>query len=165
MRGSITDMDNFCILSLQFILALIKKLLGGQPKPDEAVSLFITIGNMPVGQSIVVFQKETNVMSITLRDDFVLPLVVTGLDTKGKPAQIEGLSFASSDETIAKVDPNGLVVPQDNLGTAQVTVKADTSIGPDTKIIMGTVDIDVVGGEAVTLNIGGTPVPADTVIS
>ncbi len=146
---------------IQFLTGLLLK------KDPQAVSLTISVSpTMPVGQTISIKQTGVHQIMITLRDDFVLPLVVAGADKKGKAAPLENLTFTSADENLATVDGTGLVTPGALEGvalpaTVQITVKADAIIGDGEADLLGTVDIQIVGGQAVTLSVGGTPVPAD----
>jgi hypothetical protein len=126
-------------------------------KQSPAVALRIYVLPLPAGQTITINGTKEGVLMITLRDDFVLPLAVAGTNKKGHPAPLENLRFSSSDDSVLTVGPDGLCTPGDNLGTVQITVKADPKIGPEEGELIGTVDVEVVAGEAVTLQITGTP--------
>lgn len=99
------------------------------------------------------------------------------LDKRNKPAQVQGLAFVSSDETVAKFvagvpDASGAIVPQTgtadiqgtivagNPGVAQVWVEADSDLGDGKTIIVSEkVDVQVTGGVAVGFGapVFGTP--------
>ena len=96
---------------------------------------------------------------ITLRTDYILKLQVSGKDAKGFPAPLENVTYTSSAPEIAAVDAAGLVTPV-GVGLAQINVTADARIGPEEKVLTGLVEITVVAGEAVTLDVGGAPTPA-----
>lgn len=143
------------LLAINHKLDLIWKKLNEQRRP-RATKLVIGV-SVKDGEYVTVRHKKGHKMAITLRDDFILPLVVSGADAKGFAAPVEGVTYSSSDETIATVDANGVVTPVAP-GTAQVTVKADAEIGDGEVDLVGTVDVEVVAGQAVTLAVSGTPV-------
>jgi hypothetical protein len=100
-------------------------------------------------------------------------------DRYGNPAPIDGQpTWETSADGIVTVTPSedGLsaeVVTVGQIGTVQVRATADAVPGAETKLIIGVLDIQVVGGEArvVTLQAGiasskdvtEDPVPADDV--
>lgn len=85
-------------------------------------------------------------------------VAITPVDAKGNVARIDGpATFLSSDETILTVTPNGdlaaLVTATGKLGTAQLSVAADGDLGEGVRPLRGTLDIEIVAGEAVALTI------------
>jgi hypothetical protein len=64
---------------------------------------------------------------------------------------------------VATVEPaqdglSAVVKAADELGTTQISVTADADLGEGVAPIAGTIDIEVVGGQAVALSIvAGTP--------
>lgn len=99
----------------------------------------------------------------TLSDTQEVSVAVTAADAKGNPAAVTGVSFTSSDPTIVAVTDNGdgtatfeAVGP---LGTAQITANASAqNAGGGTDPLVGTLDIQVVASEAVSLTISpGAP--------
>lgn len=62
------------------------------------------------------------------------------------------------------IDSTGKAVVGDLTGVTlptvvQLTVKADARIGEGENDLIGTVDVEIVPGEAVTINVGGTTSP------
>lgn len=103
---------------------------------------------------------------VSLRNDMKLPVSLAPADKFGNPAPVEGVTFESSDTSLATVNvsPDGLsaeVVPVGPVGTLQLKVTADPKIGPEVGVLTGLLDIEILAGEAVTLTINpGAPVPA-----
>lgn len=104
----------------------------------------------------------------TLPDDKGVTVKVSYVDAHGHPATVDGSpSWVSSDPTILVVTPDDAdpfkasVVAGDNLGQAQITVRADADLGSGTRAIVSTFDVEVVGGEAVrgVIEPVGDPVP------
>lgn len=103
-------------------------------------------------------------MAFQIHDFEQVPVTLQALDAEGNPAAVT-YSWASSDETVASVTDNGdgaatiVASPGDGgLGTATITgTVTDTSDG-DT--IDATFEVEVVAGDALTVNIiPGTPEP------
>ena len=95
-------------------------------------------------------------MVYKLPDDKMIHVKVTYVDAKGREAEVDGdVTWASSDETIAKVevDPSdskqAKISAADQLGQAQVTATADADIGDGVQELICTMDVEVVGGQAV----------------
>jgi hypothetical protein len=108
-------------------------------------------------------------MAYTLPDDRVVKVQVSYLDAKGHPATVDGdVEWDTSDTAIIsiEVDPDdstiATVVPVDSLGQAQVSATADADLGSGVTEIVCTMDITVVGGQAVvgTITPVGEPTPA-----
>ncbi len=134
---------------------LIADRWDGQP---AATTLIVSVSGLAPGQTATISQGQENIM-ITLRTDYILKLQVSGKDAKGFPAPLENVTYTSSAPEIAAVDAAGLVTPV-GVGLAQINVTADARIGPEEKVLTGLVEITVVAGEAVTLDVGGAPTPA-----
>lgn len=98
-------------------------------------------------------------MSLILPIDRVVTLSIQPVDAAGNPAPVDGApAWSSSDESLAVVVPaeDGLSAelrPVGALGLAQISVSADARLGPDTLTLTGLLDVQIVGGEAVALNI------------
>lgn len=98
-----------------------------------------------------------------LTDTQQVDLAIKPLDKKGNPAQVDGTPvWASSNPDVVSVVPSadGLsaVAKAGNIGTSQVSVTADADLGPGVTTISGVLQIDVAGGQAVSLGIiAGTP--------
>jgi uncharacterized protein YjdB len=100
-------------------------------------------------------------MAFQLKDSQQLPLEVEALDAEGNAAAIT-VTFASSDESIVAITDNGdgsaMAVASPGaagLGTATVTA---TATGTDGSSLEGSLEIEVIAGDAVSINIlPGTP--------
>jgi hypothetical protein len=120
---------------------LLELRLGvGEPRPKRIPR--------HVGGPTVAFQ---------LRDDQQVALTVEALDSEGNPANVD-TSWTSSDDTIVEILDNGggsaLAVASPGaagLGTATITV--DVTDRSDGDVHTGTFDIEVVAGDAVTVNV------------
>ena len=101
-------------------------------------------------------------MAFQLRDSEQVTLSAEALDSEGNPASAS-VAWTSSDDTVVAVTDNGdgsaLAVASPGaggLGTATVT--CDVTDTSDADVHTGTFDIEVVAGDAVTVNItAGTP--------
>ena len=103
-------------------------------------------------------------MSTIITDTQKVIVSVTFQDKKGNPATIDGLpEWSSSDPTIATVEPSedgysATVFAVGPIGHSQIAVSADARLGEEVNIITGLLELDVVGGEAVSANLtAGTP--------
>lgn len=131
--------------------------LAASLSPREAVSItFICTleGQTYVGDQMIV--KAGQFFSATLKavDKFGNAAV---LDSENPPV------FASSNPEIATVEAavDGLsatVTSTGKTGTAQISVTADAMVGPDEKLIVGTLDLEVLPGDAVTVTLEPGPV-------
>jgi hypothetical protein len=111
---------------------------------------------------LTVIKGEIESMIIT--DTQQVDLAIKPVDKKGNPGQVDGVpAWTSSNPAVATVEPasDGLsatVKAATALGTTQISVTADADLGAGVTPIVGTVDIEVVGGQAVSLSIvAGTP--------
>ena len=109
-------------------------------------------------------------MAYTLANDHYVNVQVAYVDSKGNPAQVDGdVVWASSNDAIVTVavltesvdTTKAQIKPGVEIGQAQITATADARIGPDIKEIICTLDVMVVGGEAVsgTITPTGDPLP------
>ncbi len=107
-------------------------------------------------------------MSLILQDDQKVTLAVRPIDAAGNPAAIDGApawTVEGANPEILTLAPSadGLsceALTVGPLGTCQVKVAADARIGPEVKTITGVLDIEVRGGEAVSLAVDASvPVP------
>ena len=103
-------------------------------------------------------------MALTLTDSQKAALTIAPVDAKGAPASLDGAPvWASSDETIvtvaASADGLSAEVSAVRPGAATVTVTGDSLIGDGTTPIVGTLDVTVIAGQAVKIDItAGAPV-------
>ncbi len=104
-------------------------------------------------------------MATVLTVDQKLTATVAFQDSHGNPATVDGVPvWSAGDATIAAITPaaDGMsaVVAAGNTGSTQISVTADADLGSGIRSIVGTADIQVVGGEAVTAGLTlGTPEP------
>jgi hypothetical protein len=105
-------------------------------------------------------------MSLIIADDQQVGLSIAPKDKKGNAAKIDGIPvWESSDSAILEVTASAeslsaTVVAVGPLGTAQISCRADADLGAGVVELIGTLDIEVIGGQATTLGIiAGSPVP------
>jgi hypothetical protein len=104
----------------------------------------------------------------TLPNDKQVTLKVEFLDAKGSPAKVDSVVWSTDNADIAEVTVSTGNPQIANLkagtatGLAQVIVTADADLGDGIKEIICTMDVEVVGGEAVvgTISPASEPVPA-----
>lgn len=104
-------------------------------------------------------------MGLVLKDSEKVDLAIQGLDAAGNPAPLEGVEWAVSDSLLLDlvVAEGGLLATVSAvgpLGKAQVSVKADALIGEGIAELIGTLDVEIVAGQAVAIAISaGVPAP------
>ncbi len=97
--------------------------------------------------------------TLVLTDSQKVSLSIAPVDAAGQPAPVDGVpAWASSDDTVLTVaaSSDGLAcdaVTTGKLGTATVSVTADADMGAGSTEIVGTLDIQVNAGPAVSLGI------------
>ena len=84
-----------------------------------------------------------------LRDDQTASVTVKAVDAKGFDAALQTITYSSSNEAVATV--LGGVIAAVAPGTATINVVADADLGAGVVEIVGTLDIQVVAGQAVAL--------------
>jgi hypothetical protein len=96
-------------------------------------------------------------LMITLTDVQKFNAALQPLDAVGNPAKVESATWSSSSDIVTVVpSEDGLsatISATGPLGQAQITVKADALIGEGEAELIGTLDVEVVGSQAVTLGI------------
>lgn len=93
---------------------------------------------------------------LVLTDTQQCDLTLQPVDKKGQPAAIDGTpSWSSSNEAVVAVavSANGLsaTLVAGILGTAQINVTADADLGAGVVAVTGTLDVQVVAGQAVAV--------------
>lgn len=89
-------------------------------------------------------------------------------DSLGNPAQVEGVpTWENSNETaiMLTVAENGLSATVSAIGTpgtGQISVTADADLGEGTTNIVGTLDVEVLSGEATVIQLNPSPVREKT---
>lgn len=101
---------------------------------------------------------ENPTMSLILTDTQKVVLSIAPKSAAGNPAKVDGVPAwsATGDQLTLTPAADGMscvVTTSGTLGTAQVSVTADADLGEGVKPIAGTLDIEVVAGEAVSLGI------------
>lgn len=103
--------------------------------------------------------------TLTLTDSQSCPLSVAFVDAAGNPAVVDGApQWLTGNSEILALAPaaDGLscvVNAAGPLGTATVSVSADADLGSGSTTISGSLDVTVIAGAAVTVDItAGTPV-------
>lgn len=96
-------------------------------------------------------------MTYTLPDDKMVDVKITYVDSHGHPASVDGaVAWTSSDDQIVTVvatdgdNTQARITPGANLGQAQITATVDADLGEGVRELITTLDVTVVGGEAVT---------------
>jgi len=94
------------------------------------------------------------VLTVTQEAD----LAVVAFDARGNPAQVAEPRWSSSDESVL-----GVVQSQDGMsavvraagptGNAQVVFRCDADLGEGVVELMGTLDVEVVAGQAVSVSV------------
>ena len=106
---------------------------------------------------------RADIMALIMTNSQEVDLAIQPLDKRGKPAQVDGVPvWSSSDpakvEVAASDDGLSCVAKALNNGTVQISVSADADLGDGIRALTGTLDLEIVSGEAVTLGIiAGTP--------
>ena len=120
-------------------VAIVKDTDTTLPAPSKLVF------EIKIGQLIF---KGVNLMFL-LRDDQTAHINIQAVDAKGFDAQLQTVTYSSSDESVATV--TDAVITAVKPGTATINVLADADLGDGVVQIAGTLDIQVVAGQAVTL--------------
>jgi hypothetical protein len=91
-------------------------------------------------------------------------LSISVADRRGNPARVDGTpAWSTSDATILTVEPaadgmSAVAKAVGAVGTAQVNVTADADLGEGITPLAGVLDVEVLAGQAVAVNIAaGTP--------
>lgn len=106
--------------------------------------------------------KEITMLQMTETQQATVTLAIK--DAKGRAAKVDGVpEWLSSNADVATVNDiaaDGLsaTVKAVGPGVCQITVTADSDLGLGTKHITGFLDVDITGGEAVTVELTAGPV-------
>lgn len=106
-------------------------------------------------------------MAFILKDGQKVPLALVITDSEGNPVTADGdPTWASSDFGLVTITPDSgdatkavaSTVAGPGLGTATITAAVDADLGEGVVEVTGTLDIEVVAGDAAIVNIeAGTP--------
>lgn len=133
------------------------------------------IEDVPEGSVIVTLTydrftitMEGTQMAYTLPADKQVQVQVRYVDANGNPATVDGdVEWESSDDSIATVtvDPGdssiAMVVPGADIGQVQIIATADADLGAGVRELITTMDVSIVGGEAVAGTITPVGEPID----
>lgn len=112
----------------------------------------------------ILYSGEGDIMYV-LPDDQQVGVTVAFVDKKGNPAAVDGIpTWASSDAAVvaltATADGMGANLVAGATGTCQISVTGDADLGAGVVPVIGTLDVQVVAGTAVSAVITpGTPQP------
>lgn len=101
--------------------------------------------------------------TLTLTASQRCELNVAFVDKKGNAAPVQSIDWLVDNSELLQLLPSDVatncpIVPKGPLGTANVTVKADADLGDGVTEIIGTLEVKIVAGQAVTVEIvPGTP--------
>ncbi len=103
-------------------------------------------------------------MSFVLIDSQKVAIAITPKDKAGQPAKVDGAPvWLTSNSEVLTVETaadglSAVVTAVGPLGTATISVSADADLGEGSTPLSGSIDIEVQGGAAVTLDLQpGTP--------
>jgi hypothetical protein len=145
-------------------LTVNHNLINPKPSPPPPIRCVVTA--TVDGFSV----KGTAPMTYKLPDDKQIAVKVAYLDSKGRPAEVDGdVEWESSDTTIVVVtvspddSTQALIAPagEDLLGQVQISATADADVGDGVNHVVCTLDVTLIGGEAVigTITPVGDPQP------
>ena len=114
-------------------------------------------------------EKGEQITMLEMTETQQAPLTLNITDAKGRPAKVDGVpSWSSSNidvATVTDISTDGLSATVKGVapGLCQVTVTADADLGAGVKNITGFLDVNITGGEAITVElVPGTPVEQTT---
>jgi hypothetical protein len=150
-------------MTQSFLKIVLTWLMQWFPAPTAAPVVSFIVG--PVSNRTP-SKKESQMSTLILTDSQKVALALAPADAAGNPAPIDVSTppvWSSSDDTVLTVTAaaDGMsadAVTTGKLGTATISVSADADPSSATKTIAGTLDVQVLAGEAVSLGISaGNP--------
>ena len=120
--------------------------------------------NLELYPNIFVIGDEK--MAITITSTQKVSAAVQAVDSRGNPALVEDIVWSVNDENVLDIfvdeeDPTNMeIFAVGPLGNAQVTVVADADLGEGVVTLQGILDVTVVSGQAVALEIA-TGIPEE----
>jgi len=109
--------------------------------------------SVKLGEFII--KTKGNDLMFTLPNDKNAQLTVTAVDADGNPAQVESITYTSSNPEVATVDETGLVTSV-SIGTAQINVTADADLSEGVTELIGLLEVEVVSGQAVAFTVSAS---------
>lgn len=141
---------------LQELSVKLDKLtaLISPPEAERITFICVLEGITYVGDNMIVKAGQFFSANLKAVDKFGNAAV---LDAENPPV------FASSNPEVATVEAaadgmSAVVTSTGKVGTAQISVTADAVVGPDEKLIVGTLELEVLPGDAVTVTLEPGPV-------
>jgi hypothetical protein len=111
--------------------------------------------------------QEVRVQEMFLQQGQNAALKLAIKDIGGNPAKVQDdkVEWAMSDDTlgvleIAEGGMSALFKPNGKVGALKIQAKGDADLGEGVKEIVGEIDIEVLGGEAVVMELSAEAVPA-----
>lgn len=143
--------NNQIVVSRRCLRELFSFLLGcvEWKKPPRVVFTSILINHLDI---------KGNIMGIKLPLDKQFTVFVEPQDSAGNAAAVEGVPAWSTSSDVVTVTPaadglSAVVRPNatGTVGSVQISVTADADLGEGVEPITGILDVDVIGGKAVSL--------------
>jgi hypothetical protein len=110
--------------------------------------------------------KGDDHMAVTLTSTQEFDIQIIPQDAHNNPAPVENVVWECSNAHVARLvaidDLNQTVQAVGPAGTAQITVHCDAQIGEGVIELVGTLDVEVLPGQAVTLVVSSGPVREQT---
>ncbi len=109
-------------------------------------------------------RKRNLLMAFSMSDSQQVTVTIKAVDKKGNAATLDGVPEWSSDNSDVLAltpSPDGmscLVQAVGPLGTGNITMKADADLGTGTTEIVGTLEVDITGGQATVVTLDPGPV-------
>jgi ribosome-associated translation inhibitor RaiA len=150
--------------ALQAVTVKLDKLLASLSPPEAEKLTFICVmeGETFLGDNMIIKAGQFFSANLKATDRYGNAAV---LDPENPPV------FVSSNPEVATVTTaadglSAVVQSTGKMGTAQISVTADAVIGPEEKLIVGTLELEVLSGDAVVVSLEPGPVsdPVEPVV-
>lgn len=155
-----------CIALSFFLVALVVYwICKCKPKQEAGSVTFVIVDPKTCKVLHITSPRGDQTMAFIMRADQKVNITVAYTDSQGNPATTEGVPVWGSSDASVTVEAasdglSAVATASGIVGTAQVNVTADADLGEGVKEIVGTLDIEIVGGEAVSVVLTpGTPEP------
>lgn len=155
----------WCKQKLVLIQETISNVLAQLNRIEALLLAFSSNASAVEFYTIIEGQKE-KVDEMFLKQTEQLPLAIEVKDAKGNPAKVDGVpqwSSTNPDLGTLTVSEDGFAAtftPGASLGATVLQVLVDADLGEGVKEILGSLELEVVSGEAVSVSIvAGQPQP------
>ncbi len=168
--SKITDAEKqgWRLVSAKLIPGWIVDYYTAQLNRNPGIDVYCYLGpvedRIPSRGGCFVVPFGDRLMALTLTDVQQVDLVVKPVNKAGNEAPVEGVEWASSDPSVIEVvvdaanSLKALVKTTGKVGNAQVKFSCDARIGEGVSSLIATLDVQVVPGEAINVEINaGTP--------